>query len=257
MSAVLIANPLPAQIVALSEEAAANLAGLIRQGEALTTVANADDYAAADHVLAQVVKALKDIEAERKRIKAPIIDLGRALDEAAGEALAPLAGLKVELGKKLLAYQTAENARRAEEARKVAEARAAAEAKARAEQQEADRIRKEAEAARLSAEMAVEVAAERGETLPPWEMLDAPAEVPAPVVIVPEYIAPAAPLLKSSAVTTKTVKRLEVYDESQIPAEAAGVRLWIRDDKAIEKLLKAGVAVPGCRLVESTIIAAK
>lgn len=256
MSAVLIANPLPQQIVALSEEAAATVAGLIRQGDALVTVTTADEYEAADQVLGQVVRALRDIEAERKRIKAPITELARALDDAAGEAIAPLAGIKVELGRKVLAYQTAENARRAEELRRAAEARAAAEAKARAEQAEANRIREEAEARRIEAEMAQEQLPPAAE-LAPWEQPEPLPEVPDAVVILPEYVAPAAPLLKSSSVIRKTVKRVEITDPAAVPRELHGVPLWILDIKQIEKLAKAGLPIPGVTVSEVEQIASK
>jgi hypothetical protein len=267
MSAVLIANPLPAQIVALSSETGDLIAALSSEtgdliaaiearAAILAQVQDADAYAAADALVGECAKLAKAIEAERKRLKAPIIELGRALDDAAGEAIAPLAAIKAELGRKLLAYEQAENARRAEEARRVAEARAAAEAKARAEQAEADRIRREAEARRIEAEMAQEQMPPSAD-IAPWDEPAPLPEVPAPAVIVPEYVAPAAPLLKSASVVKKTTRKVEIHDPAQVPREIAGVPLWIIDQKAVEKLAKGGVQIPGVRIVEVETIAAK
>jgi hypothetical protein len=256
MSAVLIHNPLPAQIVALSGETGDLIAVIEARAAIIGPVQDADAYAAADALVGECTKLSKAIEAERKRIKAPILDLGRALDDAAGEAIAPLAAIKAELGRKILAYEQAENARRAEEARRVAEARAAAEAKARAEQAEADRLRREAEARRIEAEMAQERMPPCAD-LAPWDEPEALPEVPATVVIVPEYVAPAAPLLKSASVVKKTIKRVEVTDPALVPKAFMGVALWTLDMKTIEKLAKAGAQIPGVALVEVETIAAK
>jgi hypothetical protein len=256
-AAVIVPNPLPAEIVALSAEAGQQIDALIERAACVGQIASPDTYAAADAVVGECAKLAKAIEAERKRIKEPITALARALDDAAGEALAPLLGIKAELGRQLLAYQAAENARRAEEARRIAELRAAAEAKARAEQEELNRARREAEAARLAAEMAQEVAQESGVELPPWEQPEPLPEVPAAVVVVPEYIAPAAPLLKSSSVVRKMVKRVEITDKNAVPRELNGVPLWILDIKQIEKLAKAGLPIPGVTVSEVETLAAK
>jgi len=251
-TAITIINPLPAELIALSAEAAGALARLAVDAAAIVTVETLAQYQVADLLLGRCTAMARDIEAERKRLKAPILDLGRALDDAAGEALAPLLGIKADLGRRVLAYQTAENSRRAEEARRVAEERAAAAAEARRQQIEADRIRKEAEAAALQASM-VDAPAD----LAPWEEPVAAIIVPERITIIPEYVAPAPPPLKSSAVKRSTVRRLVVDDETLIPDSVSGVALWTRDDAAIKRLMTAGVDVPGCRLVSDEIVAAK
>jgi hypothetical protein len=256
MSAVLITNPLPSEIVALSAEAGQQIDALIERAACVGHIDSPDTYAAADAVVGECAKLAKAVEAERKRIKEPITALARALDDAAGEALAPLLGIKAELGRQLLTYQQAENARRAEEARRIAELRAAAEAKARAEQDEANRIRREAEARRIEAEMAQESAAPAAD-LAPWEQPEPLPEVPAAVVIVPEYIPPAAPLLKSSSVVRKMVKRVEITDPAAVPLKFGGVALWVIDTKAVEKLAKAGASIPGVTVSEVETLAAK
>jgi hypothetical protein len=256
-AAVIVPNPLPSEIVALSAETGEIINGLISRAEAIGQIVNTDSYNAADVVVGECSRLAKAIELERKRLRAPVAELIQALDDAAGEALAPLLGIKAELGRQLLAYQQAENARRAEEARRIAELRAAAEAKARAEQAEANRIRQEAEARRLEAEMAQETAAERCVDLPPWEQPEPLPEVPPAVVVVPEYIAPAAPLLKSSSVVRKTAKKVEITDPDAVPREFGGVKLWVIDIKAVEKLAKAGANIPGVTVSEVETLAAK
>lgn len=254
--AIIVINPLPSEIVALSAEAGEQISALVARADAVGQIVNTDSYNAADIVVGECASLAKAIEAERKRIKEPVIALGRALDDAAGEALAPLLGIKAELGRRLLTYQKAENARRAEELRKVAEARAAAEAKARAEQAEANRIRKDAEARRIEAEMAQEQLPPSAD-LAPWEQPEPLPEVPDAVVIIPEYIAPATPLLKSSSVVRKMVKRVEITDPAAVPREFMGVALWIIDTKAVEKLAKAGAQIPGVTITEHETLAAK
>ena len=249
MNAITIPNPLPSVLVAISGDALAQIAALESQAAGLTAIDTVDAYKAADEVVAQVVRVLKDLEAERKRIKAPILDLGRQIDEAAGEAVTGLTMVKSRLGTLLLAYQQAENRRREEERQRLAEAARIAEAEnariAELNRQELARV------AALNAS-ATEVA--------PWEEAagyEAPALIP--VVEIPghyERQMAAAPL-KSSAVVAKTIKRVEITDASLVPRELSGVQLWSLDLKVIEKLAKAGVQIPGVTITEVHVTAAK
>ena len=79
-----------------------------------------------------------------------------------------------------------------------------------------------------------------------------PEPVAIPIVRQMEY----API-KSAAVTRKTVRRLVIADAALVPREVAGVPLWVIDEAAVTKLLKAGIAVPGAVLEETETIAAK
>jgi len=249
MNAITIQNPLPAVLVAISGEAMAQIAALESQAAGMTTIDTIDDYKAADEVVAQSVRVLKDLEAERKRIKAPILELGRQIDEAAGEAVTGLTMVKSRLGTLLLTYQQAENRRREEERQRLAEAARLAEAEnariAELNRQELARV------AALSAS-AAEVA--------PWEepvAIEAPAIIP--VVEIPgqyERQMAVAPL-KSSAVVAKTIKRVEITDASLVPHEFGGVPLWEINIKAVEKLAKAGAQIPGVTITEVHVTAAK
>lgn len=233
MSAITIQNTLPAVLVAISAEARDQIAKLEAQAADIMAITTAEEYAEADQVLAQVVKVIRDLETERKRIKGPILDLGRQLDEAASEAGTGLLAIKATLGQRLLVFQQAENARREEERKRLAEAARLA----------------EIENARIAALNAT--AAEAA----PWEE---PAAI-LPVVELPgnyEQQIAARPL-KSSAVVAKTIKRVEITDPALVPRELNGVQLWIIDTKAVEKIAKTGQHIPGVTVTEVQITAAK
>lgn len=237
-AAVIVANPLPSGLVAVSVETAQAIDALETEGRAITAVTTAEDFQRADDVLLRIVKLCNGVEDERKRLKAPILDLGRALDDAANEAVTTLLGIKADLGRSLLAYQQAENRRREEERRRLEEQR-----------RQAD------EAKRLAAEQAAKEAT--ADEPAPW---DEPAAAP---VIVPEVLPPtidqqlAAAPLKSSAVIRKTVRKVEIHQPEMVPREIAGVPLWVIDHKAVERLAKGGVQIPGVRIIEVETVAAK
>ena len=234
-AAVVVPNQLPSGLVAVSAETAAAIAALEAEGKAISAITTADEFARADEVLLRIVKLTKGVEEERKRLKAPILDLGRALDDAANEAVTTLLGIKTDLGLSLLAYQQAENARREAERRKLEEQR-----------RQAD------EAARLAAFAAA------GNDVAPWD--EPRGESPA---IVPDVLPPtydqqvAAAPIKSSSVVRKTVRRVEIFDPSLVPDSIAGVALREINTKAVERLAKNGVQIPGVRIIEVETLAAK
>lgn len=248
MSALTIPNPLPPVLVAISAEARDQISALEAQAADIVAIACMDDYTAADAVLAQVIKAIRDLENERKRIKAPIIDLGRQLDEAASEASTGLLVIKSALGQKLLVFQQAENRRRDEERQRLEAQRREAEEQARkAREIEEHNQREIARAAAAAAEVA------------PWE--EPPAEAAPdliPVVEAPTFEQQfAAAPLKSHSVVAKTIRRVEITNPELVPREFGGVALWIIDTKAVERLAKAGAQIPGVTITDVHITAAK
>jgi hypothetical protein len=245
MNAITIHNSLPAVLVAISGDALAQIAALEAQAAGMTAVATLDDYKAADEVLAQAVRVLKDLEAERKRIKAPILDLGRQIDDAASEAVTGLTVVKARLGSLLLAFQQAENRRREEERQRLAEAARLAEAE-------------NARIAALNRDEMARVAA-LTEAVAPWDEVEvAPPAIIPTVEITGHYERQmAAAPLKSSAVVAKTIKRIEITDASLVPREFGGVPLWEINIKAVEKLAKAGAQIPGVTITEVQITASK
>lgn len=117
----------------------------------------------------------------------------------------------------------------------------AQQAKAEAEQ------RRQAEVLARRQEKAATKAMERGEELTPI------VAAPTPLVVAPEKTS-------RSAVATGTwrdVVSFKVTDESLIPREHAGVRLWILDLVAIGKLNKAGVEIPGVKRVVEKVRATR
>jgi hypothetical protein len=232
MKDLIIPNQLPLHIVALSGETRELIADLERRSAAITTISSDAEMKCADDLVKQATALKNAIEDERKRHKAPILDLGRAMDDAAGEAIAPLAGIKVDLGKIIVAYTKAENERRQREYEKQMEA-------ARLAKEEADR--KAAEAALADD--------------PPPEDMPPPDEQ---TVIIPEVLPPPPPrVLKSASVTQRIIKDVVIDDATLVPIAIGGAMLRPVDDKIVKKLLEAGIEVPGCRLVPRQTIAGK
>lgn len=244
---ITIPNTLPPAIVALASETLDQIARLESQAAVIpATITDVAQMRAADLIVGEVIRLDKAIEAERKRLKKPILDLAEALDMASSEARTPLIGIKADLGRAILAFQAEENRRR-EEARRV---------------MEEERRRQEAEAAAaLVAALEAQRQAEQAATeAAPWD--DAPAATAAPVHV-PEVIPPsyqdqvAVAPLKSASVVRKVTKKVQIVDPSKVPPEVGGVGLWIIDTKAVERLAKAGVSIPGVEVIEVETLAAK
>ncbi len=245
-AAVIVANNLPAQIVALSDEALAESTKLAAQGSGFV-VADLASYTQGTALFKQLESLNKLIAAQRLDMTRPIDELKRQVMDAERRATIPLTAAIESLGRRLLDMKRKLEQERAEAERK---AREEAEAKARAERErlEAERAaiikrqqEERAEAERKAAEEA-KLFGTVAEEIPE-------AEPPPPVVVVPVVDAVMIPAeLPKSAVRGSTRKVLVVDDPEKIPRILAGVVLLVPDPKAIEKLLKAGVAVPGCRL---------
>lgn len=269
MSALTIPSHIGPSIIVINNEAMARIQDLTTRAGEIPAITTPAEFCAADALLADAIKIIKEIEAKRSEIKRPVIDLGRAIDDAASNATAGLTTIKTKLGKRLLAFQEAENARREEERKRLEAQRLAAEAEERriAAERAAQVAKAEAEERerQRTAALAEESAADND--APPWEQ---PARAPAPVVApapeivhIPTVLPPsyeeqrAAAPLKSSAVVSRTAKKVEVPNPELVPDEIAGVKLWILDLKTIDRLAKSGVVIPGVTVSEVTTISAK
>jgi hypothetical protein len=228
MAAITVKNPIPAEVVALSQETIESRDRLIDAAiEFLRAPITAETHVAASSVYTSCGKLKIAVEKERKRLKAPVLDLGRALDAAAEEATGPLADIESKLSKHIREYErvrdeaiAAEQRRRAEEARRLQ-----AEADARAEQ-ERKRAQEEAEANALPDEPVPEI----------------PVTAHLPVRVEPAPM-PDAP---KSAVAARLKPHLVIDDISKVPFTQGGVRLWAElDEKACLVLIQAGVVIPG------------
>ena len=219
--AIFIPNPLPARILALDSTILEHSAKLVSRAQLIGTITNGDEFRDAEIVYSQITALAKEVDQERLELKRPIINLGKQLDEVAGEALAPLVIQRTGLRTKIDAWITAENDRRRKEAEEC-------QARMRAEQAERQRL---ADEARRQAAAAA-----------PAE--DAPMPGEEPTAPPHEPLATVAPVLLKSSVLKKTNRKVLVIDDaSLIPRE-----LMDPNEKKIDALLRAGIPVPGCRL---------
>jgi flagellar biosynthesis GTPase FlhF len=279
----------PPSILSLSADTLGEIAKLNTSlAEFATTEITDSNFAAANAAVAKSAKIKKAIEAEAKERKRKIDAQKKLVDAAVESALGELTAALKPINQSLAAYaarkeeerqaaiaearriEAEERARKAEEARIAAEARAAQarrEAEARAEA-----VRQAEELRRI--ELARQAALKAGEPLPPKpiEVVTAaaaepdPWDVPEPTpAIVPEVVCadlgrvtpvarPVIPAAVKTAVRTRTVQKLEIFDESAIPAIALnGAVLRKVDNAAVTAALKAGINVPGARLVSEEL----
>jgi phage-related minor tail protein len=240
MAAITITNPLPQVLVALSQEAIDRVDTLVEQSIALGAkpLADLDAYNVADALHRSLHEMERELEKQRQLVKAPVLDLGRQIDTAAKAQAEALVEAKRRVAVRVREFQDAENRRREEERRKAEQA-------AREEEQ---RRLAELEAKRAQQAADAEWEAPPGEEPAKPEAFD--GEIVRPVAPAPT----AAPL--KSSVRKQTVKRLVIDDASKIPREINGAVLLVPDEKQITLLLRANVAVPGCRLIEEEVLGA-
>ena len=177
---------------------------------------------------------LKRLEAARKDVKAPILDLGRKIDALADELAAPVKEEMKRVGGMVAKFQTAEAARVADEQR----ARQAAEQAAMKAKFEADRLAREAEATITSeADLAAAIKAEEAAKAKEAEMY---AELTKPQ--------PAA--VKASGSATRKVLRIEVTDIHALYAAAPHLVKLEANITAIKSTCDKNSHFPGLKLWE-------
>lgn len=203
------------------EAAAIREAGLALATQAETLVITDDETdAGAKTVLAYVTKGLKAAEARRVELKAPALAECQAIDTAFGDATAPFKTAKATIGTKAGVYFAAKKA------------------KEEAARREAERIEREAFAARAKAEAEAAAAQKRGEE---------PVPAPEPVEVVPAAPIPVArAVTKTEAGTVGMVEHrgYEVVNETEIPR-----MYWVLDTVSLAKTYRSGADVPGCKEV--------
>lgn len=245
ISSVTVRNTLPAEIVAISPEAIVEVNALVKSASVLKVV-DATSLEQANELYRCIDRLAKEIAGNRLDITRPIDSLKKAIISAEEQATSPLLEAKKDLGLRMVrcqnelrkAREEAERVAREEAEKKAAEERARLEAerqvviaKQKADQEAAEaKAREEAELLGIEAEPVV-----------------AP-QPPPPVVVVPIVIEPTVPEAPKAAVRVSTRQKVEECDASLLPIVVAGVIVRVPDLKAIEKLLKAGIQVPGYRL---------
>lgn len=211
-------------IVAIDLKVLTEIHTLVRMGSAMQ-VTDAATFDRADDVNRRMRRYLKELETQRVKIKAPVLDLGRRLDAVTKEAVKPLAEATGKLSERLVTYQRAEEA-------KVR--------KAEAERREAERLAQEAEEAAVREAVTgdTEKAVERLEEAATIRETAA-AEVPTAV--------------KSGSVHETTRQVLVVDDAMHIPQRVTTptgerIELWALDEPAVRRALMSGATVPGAHL---------
>lgn len=236
MSALTITHQIAAPLEVIPADLglkAQNLATAIR----VLDVVDAVTLEAGNRLLLDAHAALKDLEAARVRLKKPITELGREIDKIVAGVADPLEQAKRSMLGKVNAHQR-KVAEEADRIRREAEARAAAERAAA----EAERARLQAEADAKAKQEAEELAAVLGKPVEPEKVH---VEVPKPAAPV---IVPAAPVLEKPAAQIVKVPALFIHDPAALAAwlfsQGRGdlVEFKTRD---IKTMLDAGVKVDG------------
>lgn len=183
------------ELTVMGEEAVKRAEDLQAQASRLSVVTNDEMAQDAGDLLGQITKFEKQVDERRAEVKAPVIALGKAIDERAKEALAPLGQAKASLKAALGGYiEKIERARREEEARQKAE-----QDRLTREREEAERKAASAKSAKARAEAEAKAAELRKQ--------EAQASlIPAPT-----------PTVKPSGVATEQKFTFTVLDAASAP----------------------------------------
>ncbi|MFW6341400.1 MAG: hypothetical protein ACOC00_00080 [Halothiobacillaceae bacterium] len=232
-------HDIPRPLEVVPAEMVRTMEGLLADSDGLE-VTDADTMERANTLVMSIHQVSKAVEAHRKKLKKPVTDLGRLIDQIAKKATGPLDDAKKRLQNGLMSYQR-EQQRIADEARRKAEEeQRRAEEEARKAAEEARR-KQEEEDAELAALLGAPV--ERKEPDPP-----SPAPAPKPAPYIPEPP-------KATALQTRMVTVMEIHDEAAVPAYVGMEEVRPINKAALRRLLDAGVTVPGARLVQEERVA--
>ncbi len=226
-------NALPVQAEPTIENEQKSSAMKILEQARYLNITSAADYEAAAEFTKQVKALSKRIKDYWAPLKKAARDAWQSLVDREKELLKPLEQAEAEVKTKMAAYQ-----------RKVQE-------EERAARELAEKLKRE-EAERLLAEAAK--AAEQGNEMES-EILLAQAEIM-------ETSQPAVQMQtpKATGVSTRTLYRARIIDESKVPVEVAGVVIRPVDLAAINKLAQASkgkVQIPGIEIYEEQSVAVR
>jgi hypothetical protein len=263
---------IPEVVVLIDEDKAAEISAALEVTKSITRVGS-DNFEEANRATKAIARLASGLEKSRKEIKAPFLEAGRAIDDAAREHAATLDAAKRRLADLVGAHLEEEERKRREEERRQREAieaaaRQAAEAERLAREEE-ERRQREIEAAKRREEEAARKAAAEADAAKRAELeaqarreAEAAAELEAKaredqdamedileeaaVVELPEVREK-----KKSAVSFREVEEVVVVDLSKVPAQVNGIQILELKVANAKKLLSAGVDVPGLRLVKT------
>lgn len=226
-------NALPVQAEPTIENEQKSSAMKILEQARYLNITSAADYEAAAEFTKQVKALSKRIKDYWAPLKKAARDAWQSLVDREKELLKPLEQAEAEVKTKMAAYQ-----------RKVQE-------EERAARELAEKLKRE-EAERLLAEAAK--AAEQGNEMEA-EIILAQAEIIETSQPAVQMQAP-----KATGVSTRTLYRGRIVDESKVPVEVAGVVIRPVDLAAINKLAQASkgkVQIPGIEVYEEQSVAVR
>lgn len=230
MSALIIANSLPTELIVLPMEII-DAKDMLLEKASQAQITDADSLRAADAIQKAMVKLWRDVDEKRLSFGRELDSVKAAVKAAADEALAPLAQMRDDLGKRIKTYTDAERARYDAEvaAAKAEQARLQAEEDARAQ---------------AAAELAADPEQPASEVFTPEVM---------PKHVAAAYVPPPP---KSSSVRAKPPK--PQVDEKLLPLRHGDILLWREPNiAALRALHAAGVKIPGFDMVPDDGIAVK
>lgn len=220
--------------VSTTDEARSIASNLHTELSAITVVNSPATQSAATEIARDAQSFLKLLEASRKDVKAPILEIGRKVDKLADELAAPVKQEMDRVGKMCSKFREAEQARVAQEAKEKREREfAAMNAKV-----EADRLAREAEAKITNeADLQAAIKAEAEAKAKQQAMYD-------------ELTKPPPAVNKSEGSTTKKVLMIEVLDIHALYKAAPHLVKLEANIAAIKATCNKDSHFPGLKLTE-------
>ncbi len=276
-ASTIVQNPLPQTIQVTTGKTLVRIEGLVTRAKGFLGKVTPENLERADALLKEITALDKQIESNRVQVKAPVLELERAIDAASKKARGPLGAVRQPLMGEVSACvkgieakrRAAEEAARRETARleqerqeaerkrqeairaqEQREAAILANARAEQERKEQEKARQEAIEANAQAEEDEQVVVP--EPVPEPELVEVPevVDVPAPVREAAPVVVEMPPERVKTSVSRSRRKELVIEDASLIPYRAVegGEPLMKPDNAAIKRALMAGLTVEGCRL---------
>jgi hypothetical protein len=226
VSAALTLTGLQHAVVDLAPDSFERRALALNAAARVATVADAMDAEDAADALRLLSPLVKDVEAARKIVKAPVLELSKKIDDTAKDFIAEVAAEKLRIETALGTYQAAEQRR--------------ADAERRAAQEEADRLAREAAKAQREADRATNAGeAER------TQQAAAQAETAAiEARVTAAEIAPAKP----AGVAVRQPWKFEVVDIAALFVARPDLCRIEPDNAAIRAQIPHNQNIPGLRI---------
>lgn len=241
MSAIVLQGIAPKPTISIAPDAEQKKRALLGAAEGVKAVVTQGGVEHAVDLARRIREMCKVVEESRKAIKAPVLTLGKDIDQAAQTFVAELEAEAARLTKLAGAYQ-AEQERKA---REEAQAKQRELDRIEKERQEAERKAREEAASKVPAKMSLEdldrIAREEEAAL---EHANRQAQAAKETVLMAPTAAPAP---KATGLVSRAVKRWEVTDiRALYAAHPELVKLEPRP-LAISEAVKQGINLPGVR----------